>query len=122
MKPRLVSFIAFVLLLYTAVDISDPAMCKEELHELQRVEAVITFQTASPVRTSPDLQAPSQEKEPGSLPLDDDDCFCCSPHVLPGVGLPSLGTHETQSVEFLPLSLPLLQPRVKGLYHPPRSR
>lgn len=103
-------FVVAFLLLWTLVDLAFPSLC--------RAEGVVAGQAQATV-------AATAQVGPGSgggreLPYDDDDCFCCCSHVIPGshiaISSPELTNRSKITIA---VSEPFALPHT--FFHPPRS-
>jgi hypothetical protein len=124
-KRRLIRGIALLFLVYTAIDIAAPDLCKGETlgdagHRLIAVGDPKSAGTlGSPIaRIEPaDQQSPS---DPSEQPHDDDDCFCCCSHVLPGTVTAAVAvTDLVSSVTNLEHDS-VLSPPLARAFHSPR--
>jgi|GEM_PF-967033 len=123
-RSRLIRGIALLFLVYTAIDIAAPNLCRgETLGDGQRLIAVDTPKSTgnvgSPVaRIETSDQQPT--RDPSDQPHDDDDCFCCCSHVLPGTVTAMVAVSDLRSpvtfVEYFSVSSPPLARE----FHPPR--
>ena len=119
--------IALFFVLFTLVDISSPRLCCEELGELLDSAARAATVNASAVdETTPSDEATLSTANDDSRPTlpptqssNEDDCFCCCSHVLPGLSFSMAVTHF-ESPQADPQRDCLLAPPLRTLYHPPR--
>jgi hypothetical protein len=123
MKGRLARAIAILFLLYTGVDRAAPQLCREELRDSDSIVAVSVSESASePARIIAAINPSgnSQKDQPLKSESDDDDCFCCCTHIVPGtivVGMPVL---DLISPDVTVAHLFIPYPPVRSEYHPPR--
>jgi len=125
-RRRLIRGIALLFLVYTAIDIVSPELCRGEILGDSGQKAI----ASAPARLGDGLSstvsrveaADSQRtNEPSQEPLGDEDCcFCCCAHVLPGTVIANVAVTDIRSsVTFLKdLSLP--SPPLTPAFHPPR--
>jgi hypothetical protein len=125
-KRRLIRGIALLFLVYTAIDIVSPELCRGEILGDSGQQPF----ASAPTRLIDGLSstvflieaADSQRtNEPPQEPLGDDDCcFCCCAHVLPGAVIANVAVTDVRSsVTFLKyLSVP--SPPLTPAFHPPR--
>jgi hypothetical protein len=126
-KRRLIRGIALLFLIYTAMDIASPELCRgETLGDLgQTLVAMGSPQlldndsSNGPRIAASDNQPTNESSEQPSG--DDDCCFCCCSHVLPGTVIANVAVTDLRSsVTFLEyLSVP--SPPLARTFHPPRS-
>lgn len=125
---KLYSLIAIFFVVFTFVDISSPRQCCEEFvafaNSAERAattnsdvlnEAARTDE-GTPSILSSDSQ-PTQPATPSST--EEEDCFCCCSHVLPGLSF-SVAVVHFNSLKAEPQQDCLLTPPRRALYHPPR--
>lgn len=105
---RISRFVALVLLLWTAVDLSIPSICRAEDPASNMGQGVSFMQ-----RHDPQLS-----QTPGFQ--DDDDCFCCCSHIVPSSHFTANAeTHAVSSTTVLRESQ--IDQYPLSLFHPPRS-
>ena len=126
-KRRLIRGIALLFLIYTAMDIASPDLCRgETLGDLgQKLVAIGTPQLLdNDGSTGPRIAASDNQptNEPSEQQSDDDDCcFCCCSHVLPGTVVANMAVTDISSpVTFLDY-LSVASPPLARTFHPPRS-
>lgn len=125
---KLHSLIALFFVSFTFADISSPRQCCEELAGFANSagraattnsdalnEAARSDQGTLVIADS-DSQ-PTQPATPSST--EDEDCFCCCSHVLPGLSF-SVAVLQFESLEADSQQDFLLTPPLRALYHPPR--
>ena len=61
-----------------------------------------------------------QEQPPPSAPHDDEDCFCCCAHVLPGLTNHPVGSSDVVSPTPTNDGVIAASAHLNALYHPPR--
>jgi hypothetical protein len=127
-RCKLYSLIAIFFVLFTFVDTSSPHQCCEELvgFENSAERATTTNSNAlnqvarsdegTPAIAGSDSQ-PTQPATPSSS--EEEDCFCCGSHVLPGLSFTVAMLHF-KSLEVELQQDCLLTPPLRALYHPPR--
>lgn len=104
-------FVVAFLLLWTLVDLAFPGLC--------RAEGVVAVQAQT------NVAAATARVGPGSggrtqLPYDDEDCFCCCSHIIPGSHMVISSLECTnQSKIVVAVSEPFALPHT--FFHPPRS-
>ncbi len=128
LQCKLYSLIAIFFVLFTFVDISSPRQCCEELvgftGSAERAAATNSdvlneaarSDEATPSIIGSDFQ-PTQPATPSST--EEEDCFCCCSHVLPGLSF-SVAVLHFKSLEADSQQDCLLTPPLRALYHPPR--
>jgi hypothetical protein len=122
-RARVFRVLAIFFLVYTGLDITVPQLCSEEFSYQEIVQVVAASDLSDQARTLPAIDA--AKNSPGDpTPREhsqDEDCFCCCTHVLPG--------HVTAPVAIAELSpdiaalkkIDVASPVIRGPYHPPRS-
>lgn len=125
---RLYCLIAIFFVLFTFVDIFSPRQCCEELVGFADSAAPAATtnsdaldQAARSDEGTPSIAAsdnqPTQPATPSST--QEEDCFCCCSHVLPGLSF-SVAVLHFKSLDAEPQQDSLLTPPLRALYHPPR--
>ena len=105
---KLSRFVALVLLLWTAVDLSIPSICRAE-DPASNLGQGTSFVQRHDTQFS---QTPSFQ--------DDDDCFCCCSHIVPSSHFTAdAEAHAVSSTAGVRESQIDQSPR--SLFHPPRS-
>jgi hypothetical protein len=122
-RQRLARAIALLFLIYTAIDLAAPELCKGEgsavcpgvqIVGTRRVEAA---SMGAVIECSGDLN----QKEPAENSQGDEDCFCCCTHVIPEVVTASLEASDVASLAGAHKKLSLTSPAIPPAFHPPRS-
>lgn len=122
----MVRAIAFLFLVYTAMDIASPDLCRGETlgnggQELIAVGAPRLIDKLS--STVPHIEASVSQStnESSQEPAGDDDCcFCCCSHVLPGTVIANVAVTDLRS-SVTSLQYPLVSsPPIVPQFHPPR--
>jgi len=122
----LVRVLAIFFLLYTGVDIASPQLCSEELlgllGEVQAVELtpVNNGSAHSDSVTIVSALDNSQKDRSSNQPSQDEDCFCCCAHVLPGMMFITVSNFNLTSLAVSIKHNPLPTPPLQSTYHPPR--
>ena len=124
-KRRLIRGIALLFLVYTAIDIAAPDLCRgETLLDIGKRSITVsspksagTF-ASSVARIEPSDQQPTND--PSEQPHDDDDCFCCCSHILPGTVTAALAVTDLISKATNLQSHSVLSPPLARAFHPPR--
>jgi hypothetical protein len=126
LSRRLIRAIALLFLIYTAIDIASPDLCREEALGDGRLGLRVV--TSPPVTADANASAAriaaavkQRTNEPSEWFSDDDDCFCCCSHVLPGTVTATVAVTDIRSpissLQYLSIPSPLMAPA----FHPPRS-
>jgi hypothetical protein len=123
-KSRLVRCTAILFLLYTGVDIACPQICSEEVvsfaaNEAPLPESISTGKTTVSVRASSDKED-SQRNEPTDQKSQDEDCFCCCAHVVPGMVYVAPTLLDLKSPVSVPDLASVPTPPLFQTFHPPR--
>jgi hypothetical protein len=104
-------FVVAFLLLWTLVDLAFPGLC--------RAEGVVAGQAQTTVAAATARVGPGSG-DGTQLPYDDDDCFCCCSHVIPGSHMVMSSPELTnRSKIVVAVSEPFALPHT--FFHPPRS-
>ena len=118
--------IALFFVLFTVLDILSPHLCSEDLGGLTdspaRAANASAVDEATPsdeakLSIANDASQPTQPAVPSST--DEEDCFCCCSHVLPGLSFSIAVLHFRSPEADLQQDL-LRTPALRALYHPPR--
>lgn len=117
MTTRMVRAIAVLFLLYPATVITVPQCCSEGLGILSISEAAADSMNLSVVSPATDN---SQKELPSQQPSPDEDCFCCSAHVVPGRALAAIADSDLTPSFTVQLKIDLPAPPLQSPYHPPR--
>jgi len=125
-KHRLIRGIALLFLVYTAMDIVLPDLCRGETPRDVRQESVDVNASRFIDKLSsigPRIEASDNlpTNEPSEQPSDDDCCFCCSSHVLPGTIITSMSVTDVSSATTFLHCLSVASPPLARTFHPPRS-
>jgi hypothetical protein len=125
-KRRLIRGIALLFLVYTAMDIASPELCRGETlgdsgQESIPVGAPRLIDELSATISCIEASDSQRTNEPSEQPSGDDDCcFCCCSHVLPGTVIANPAVTDLRSsvtvLQYLSVSSPPLAPE----FHPPR--
>ncbi len=109
MSHRVRKYIAIFLLLWAAADLTVPGVCQTDYKFPSDLQA-----------TTPGSAGRIDQSSQGQANQDDDDCFCCCSHVIPGV---SAILTVILMPHFLHLELPPQPPfiSVTPRHQPPRS-
>lgn len=100
-------FFATLLLLWAAIDLCAPQLCAAENL------SIMTGTQQTTVSSFPGNNAPQSDN-------DQDDCFCCSMHVVPNSQFQIAGLMQSAPQE-CPLVLSYSEDSSRVLYPPPRS-
>ncbi len=126
-KRRLIRGIALLFLIYTAIDIASPDLCRgETLGDIgQESIAAGELQSFDELgSTGCFIEAANSQptNEPGQQPLGDEDCcFCCCAHLLPGTVIANVGVTDIRSSVSSLQSLLVPSPSLVPEFRPPRS-
>jgi hypothetical protein len=127
-RCKLYSLIAIFFVLFTFVDTSSPRQCCEELvgFATSAERAPTTNSDALNEAARSDEGTPvvagsdSQPTKPTTPPsTEEEDCFCCCSHVLPGLSF-TVAVLQFKSLEAEPQQDCLLTTPLRALYRPPR--
>lgn len=120
---RVIRGIALMFLIYTAMDLASPGLCRgESLGDgrpgLVAVARPTRLSSARIARVEAGDNQPTNE--PAEQPSDDDDCFCCCSHVLPGTVIATVEVTDLRSPSAFLESLSVPSPPLARAFHPPR--
>ena len=125
---KLYSLIAIFFVLFTFVDISSPRQCCEELagfaNSAERATTTNSDALNEAARSDEGTPSIAGSKSQPTKPTtpsstEEEDCFCCCSHVLPGLSF-SVAVLHFKSLEADSQQDRLLTPPLRALYHPPR--
>lgn len=123
-KGRAARVLVVLLLLYVGVDFIFPQMCSEEVAGAPAQAAVLTPYGNSAESISSTIvieQADnSRQDQPQEKSHQEEDCFCCCAHILPGVKFSGATGLELTTLRLLPVSESISTPPLHSLYRPPR--
>lgn len=123
MRSRAVRLIAILFLVYTALDLSMPQLCREEIGSRTVAESAPLVEDNSggaALLFSAALSEDYEENLPSEPPHSDEGCFCCCAHVLPGSGVALVAVSGSKIALAPQPELGLLSPPLQSPYHPPR--
>lgn len=124
MRARVIRAIAILFLVYTALDLSMPQLCCEEMGIPTIAETAASAEDNSVDSTRLSDAALSandyEESLPSERPHSDEDCFCCCAHVLPGSAVAVVAAPELTTSLAAQQDICLLSPQLQSPYHPPR--
>jgi hypothetical protein len=119
-RKRVFRVIAVLLLIYTGVDLTVPGVCSDEfsVFGIVDVSASVNGPAISTLAVS---IGPQTDLRQDQSPLTDDDCFCCSTHVLPGNTSATVVAQQLKPAVSDSVSNSLLSPPLQSPFHPPRN-
>ena len=124
MAARLVRVIAILFLAYTALGLSMPQLCCQEMGIPAIAETSARAEDNSVDTTRLPNAALSTNDYEGSLPSErppsDENCFCCCAHVLPGRAVALVASPELTTSVVAQQNIYLPSPQLQSPYHPPR--
>lgn len=121
-RARVFRVVAILFLVYTGLDMTVPQFCTEESDYPCFIQVTEASDLSDQVKASCVVAAP--KNSPGGPTSDehsqDEDCFCCCTHVLPGHVTAPVAIAEL-SPDFAALKkIDVASPLIRGPYHPPR--
>ncbi len=125
LKGHLVRGIAILFLLYTGVDLACPQICSEEQVSLAAANQTLVSDASSvdpnnQTILSASADETSHRNQPGKQESQEEDCFCCCAHVVPGlVFVPPIIFQQKSAVAVQDES-PTPRIEFETPYHPPR--
>lgn len=119
---RLARVIVILLVLYAGFDIANPQLCGEEFTPGPISLSFASEESDVEHSTSTALSRNEREEqsESPSKPHNDEDCFCCCTHVLPGLTSHPNGSLDVRSGMSVLTRNNIVSVDLKALYHPPR--
>jgi hypothetical protein len=125
-RRRVARAVAMLFLIYTALDITAPEFCKGEVlgDGGGRAAVLTSLQTASEALATAFTVGPAGKQPQNRLPEEssnDEDCFCCCTHILPGTITVSLETSDASFPGSTLEHLSTASPTLPSQFHPPRS-
>ena len=115
--------IAMLFLVYTALDLTMPQLCREEMGIPTIAETtpmVEDHSVEAPLLSNAAFDCEGYEENPPSQPHSDEDCFCCCAHVLPGSAAALVAVPELATSFALQEAIGVPSPPLQSPYHPPR--
>jgi hypothetical protein len=124
-RRRLARGIVMLFLIYTGLDLASPQLCKgDALGDAGGRETIAaTFCDGDeniPAQASINKSSGEQQDQPSEEPCNDEDCFCCCAHILPGTITVSLETSDAITPATFSGSLSTPTPSLASEFHPPR--
>jgi hypothetical protein len=123
-RGRIVRCVAIFFLFYTGFDIASPQFCNDELTGLS-AKSIATVAVAPFTETTRHIVTVSasdisRRDLPFNQESDDDDCFCCCTHVLPGMTFFNTSALDIKSLAVSLEQIFLPTPPLSSTFHPPR--
>ena len=124
-RRQLIRAIALLFLIYTAMDLASPDLCRGETLGNGR-QGLVAFATPQVTRDAgisvarSDASGNRPTNEPSDQPSDDDDCFCCCTHVLPVTVIASIAVTDLVSPMMSSEPHSVSSPPLARAFHPPR--
>ena len=124
-RRRFARAIAILFLIYTGFDLASPELCKgDALGDSGGKPVIVTTRrdTNEIIEVSNTIEQPvSQEQNQiPEQPANDEDCFCCCTHVIPGTITVSLESADATAPGSILKHLSILSPTLPSEFHPPR--
>ena len=122
---RLIRGIALMFLIYTAMDLAAPGVCRGEALGDGRPGLVAAAKRPTNQNTTTSIghkESTSNQptNEPSERPSDDDDCFCCCSHVIPGSVIGNIAVTDIRSISAYLEYVSVPSPPLARTFHPPR--
>ena len=118
---RIARVIVVLFLTYAGVDIANPQLCSEEFGQgPSTLAATIKPGTLEGQSFGKQNSDESRNEQLPTEPHNDDDCFCCCTHVLPGLTNHPNGALDIVSQDRTLVSHVIASAYLTALEHPPR--
>ena len=121
---RLARAIAILFLIYTGFDLASPELCKgDALGDGGGKPLVVTTRRDANqiIEVSNTIESSTQDQNQiPEQPANDEDCFCCCTHVIPGTITVSLESADATAPSSILEHLSILSPTLPSEFHPPR--
>ena len=125
-KGRLVRSVAILFLLYTGLDIACPQLCSEGLVSLAAASETARSDINEPESAigenvgAVSVREDSRQNGPTEQKSQEEDCFCCCAHIVPGVAYVAPTHSDLKFPRSVPGSTAVLTPPLFGTFRPPR--
>lgn len=119
-RQRAMRCIAILFLLYTAIDLADPQMCSEEAISLTTAQVSVARDSFKPTAVAISADDDSSRNQPAKHESQDEDCFCCCAHIVPGIPFVTPNVLELKSAFQMQIVTAAPPSELETLYHPPR--
>ena len=122
-RRRFARAIAILFLIYTGCDLASPELCKGDALGDGGGKPVIvtTWRDANEIiEVSNTIEQSTSQNQIPEQPANDEDCFCCCTHVIPGTITVSLESADATAPSSILEHLSILSPTLPSEFHPPR--
>jgi hypothetical protein len=124
-RRRFARAIAILFLIYTGFDLASPELCKgDALGDSSGKPVMVTTRRDAneiiEVSNSIEQSTRQDQNQFPEQPANDEDCFCCCTHVIPGTITVSLESADAAAPSRILDHLSILSPTLPSEFHPPR--
>ena len=119
-RRRVMRGIAVLFLLYTAVDLATPQLCSGEAISITTAQVSVVRDNAKPAAVAISSEDHSSRNQPPKHESQDEDCFCCCAHIVPGVRFVSPNILELKSAFHMQTEAVTPQSELETPHRPPR--
>lgn len=118
---RVMRGIAILFLVYTAADLADPQMCSEEAISLTSAQVSISHGAdAKPTAIATTADDDSSRDQYPNPESQDEDCFCCCAHIVPGIPFVTPNVLELKSAFHMQTEAVTPPSELETPHRPPR--
>lgn len=124
-RRRFARAITLLFLIYTGVDLASPELCKgDALGDSGGKPVIVTTRRDAneiiEVSNTIEQSTSQHQNQIPEQPANDEDCFCCCTHVIPGTITVSLESSDATAPSSILEQLSILSPTLPSEFHPPR--
>lgn len=124
-RRRFARAITLLFLIYTGVDLASPELCKgDALGDSGGKPVIVTTRRDAneiiEVSNTIEQSTSQHQNQVPEQPANDEDCFCCCTHVIPGTITVSLESSDATAPSSILEQLSILSPTLPSEFHPPR--
>lgn len=124
-RRRFARAITLLFLIYTGFDLASPELCKgDALGDSGGKPVIVTTRRDAneiiEVSNTIEQSTSQHQNQIPEQPANDEDCFCCCTHVIPGTITVSLESADATALSNILEQLSILSPTLPSEFHPPR--
>jgi len=124
-RRRFARAITLLFLIYTGFDLASPELCKgDALGDSGGKPVIVTTRRDAneiiEVSNTIEQSTSQHQNQVPEQPANDEDCFCCCTHVIPGTITVSLESADATALSNILEQLSILSPTLPSEFHPPR--